>query len=112
MYWQSGWFAGPRPVGSSVRGTLYLRRKGKEESMTKAVKSAATIAAEKAERERDKAQALRDYDDEQSARQANMARLRGLRLAKERAAAKKAAAPRPARKKAAAQTGSASRTSS
>lgn len=80
--------------------------------MTKAVKSAATIAAEKAERERDKAQALRDYDDEQSARQANMARLRGLRLAKERAAAKKAAAPRPARKKAAAQTGSASRTSS
>lgn len=83
-------------IGSSVRGTLYLRHKGKEKPMTKAVKSAATAAALKAERERDKAQALQDYDEEQRARQANMARLRGLRLAKERADAKKAATPRPA----------------
>ncbi|HET9717766.1 MAG TPA: transcriptional regulator [Pseudolabrys sp.] len=57
-------------------------------------------AAMKAERERDKAQAMRDYQAEQLARQANMARLRDLRLAKERADALAAAARRPATKKA------------
>jgi hypothetical protein len=62
-----------------------LRHKGKEKPMTKAVKSAATAVALKAERERDKAQALQDYQDDQRARQA-----------KERADAKKAAAPRTA----------------
>jgi hypothetical protein len=104
---------GPRPIDKSVRGALYfLRRKGKEKPMTNAVKPAATAAALKAERERDKVQAVQDYEEEQRARQANMARLRGLRLAKERAAAKKAAAPRPARKKAAPQIGSAPRASS
>ncbi|MEJ2376191.1 MAG: hypothetical protein P8Y71_12510 [Pseudolabrys sp.] len=77
--------------------------------MMKPVKSAATIAALKAERERDKAQALQDYEDERRARQVNMARLRTLRLAKERADAKEAAAPCRAKKKAAAQTGSAPR---
>lgn len=80
--------------------------------MTNAIKSAATAAAVKAERERDKAQALRDYEDEQRAREANMARLRDLRLAKERAEPKKVAAPRPARKKAAPQTGGARQASS
>ena len=44
-----------------------------------------SVAAIKAERERDKAQAVREYEAEQLARQANMARLRALRLAKERA---------------------------
>lgn len=37
----------------------------------------------KAERERDKIQAMRDYQAEIKARQANMVRLRTLRLAKE-----------------------------
>ena len=64
--------------------------------MPKAIKPAATAAALKAERERDKVQAVQDYEGDQRARQANMARLRGLRLAKERADAKKAATPRPA----------------
>jgi hypothetical protein len=80
--------------------------------MTIAVKPAATAAALKAERERDKVQAVQDYEEEQRARQANMARLRGLRLAKERADAQKTAAPRPTNKKAAAQTGSERRASS
>jgi hypothetical protein len=57
-------------------------------------------AAMKAERERDKAQAMRDYQAEQLARQANMARLRDLRLAKERADALAAAARRQVTKKA------------
>jgi len=53
----------------------------------------------KAERERDKAQAVRDYEAEQLARQANMARLRALRLAKERADVLAAAARRSNGKK-------------
>jgi len=72
----------------------------------KGVKQASTAAAMKAERERDKAQALRDYEEEKRARQANMARLRALRLAKERVESKATAAPRSAKKKAAIQTGS------
>ena len=40
-------------------------------------------AAKKAERERDKAQALLDYEAEKRAEQANMMRLRALRLAKD-----------------------------
>ena len=59
-----------------------------------------SAVAIKAERERDKAQALRDYEAEQLARQANMTRLRALRLAKERADAQKAGR-RATRKKAA-----------
>ena len=58
-------------------------------------------AALKAERERDKAQAMRDYQAEQFARQANMARLRDLRLAKERTDALAAAARLLVTKKAA-----------
>jgi hypothetical protein len=57
-------------------------------------------AAMKAERERDKAQAMRDYQAEQLARQTNMARLRDLRLAKELADALAAAARRLVTKKA------------
>lgn len=60
-----------------------------------------SLAGMKAERERDKAQAVRDYEAEQLARQANMARLRALRLAKERADTMTAAARRPGAKKAA-----------
>ena len=72
--------------------------------MTNAVRPAATAAALKSERERDKVQAVQDYEEEQRARQANMARLRALRLAKERADSKKIAAPRLAKKITAAQT--------
>lgn len=68
----------------------------------KGVKQASTAAALKAERERDKAQALKDYEDEQRALRTNMARLRALRLAKKRTESKTTTAPRSARKKAAA----------
>ena len=69
----------------------------------KRVPQPSTAAAVKAERERDKAQAMRDYEAEQVARQANMARLRALRLAKERADAQTTTARRLTRKKAATQ---------
>lgn len=58
-------------------------------------------AALKAERERDKIQAMRDYEAETLARQANMVRLRALRLAKESADAQATTARRPAKKNAA-----------
>ena len=58
-------------------------------------------AALKAERERDKIQAVRDYEAETLARQANMMRLRALRLAKESGDSHATAAPRAAKKKAA-----------
>jgi hypothetical protein len=48
--------------------------------MTKLVSAAAAL---KAERQREMAQATRDYEKEQDARRANMLRLRRLRLAKE-----------------------------
>lgn len=77
----------------------------------KAVKQASTPAALKAERERDMAQAMRDYENEHCARLANMARLRALRLEKERAESKATSVPRSAKKKkAAAETVSAPRT--
>ena len=57
-------------------------------------------ASVKAERERDKAQAMRDYEAEQFSRLANMERLRALRLAKESADALATAARRPVSKKA------------
>lgn len=59
------------------------------------------IAAAKAERERDKAAAMREYQAEKLVSQANMARLRALRLAKESAASQPQAARRPAKRKAA-----------
>lgn len=43
------------------------------------------VAAKKAERERDQAQAMREYEAEKRAVQTNMMRLRALRQAKERA---------------------------
>jgi hypothetical protein len=55
-------------------------------------------AALKAERERDKMQAMRDYEAEALARQANMIRLRALRLAKESAEAQATTARRQAKK--------------
>lgn len=58
-------------------------------------------AAQKAERERDKTQAMRDYQAEINARQANMARLRALRLAKESGDAQSTDVPRPAKNKSA-----------
>ena len=65
--------------------------------MTTTLKTVAqpiSAAAMKAERERDAAQAMRDYEAEQSTRQANMERLRALRLAKERTDALMTAARR------------------
>ena len=59
------------------------------------------VPALKAERDRDKMQAMRDYEAETLARQANMVRLRALRLAKESAEAQATTARRPAKKKAA-----------
>lgn len=61
----------------------------------------AIAAATNAERERDKALAVREYEAERLARDANMARLRALRLAKEAADAQEAKAQPPVRKKAA-----------
>jgi hypothetical protein len=57
---------------------------------SKANRQPPTAVALKAERERDKAMAMRDYEDEKLARQANMMRLRALRLAKESAQAAQA----------------------
>ena len=56
-----------------------------------------SATAKKAERDRDAAQAMREYEAEKRAAQANMARLRAERLAKERADAK--APKQPAKKK-------------
>jgi hypothetical protein len=67
----------------------------------KSVQQTSTAATLRAERGRDMAQATQDYENEQCARLANMARLRALRLEKERAESK-AAAPRSAKKKKAA----------
>jgi len=61
-------------------------------------KQSPTAAVQKAERERDKAQALRDYETEKLARQANMIRLRALRLAKESADAQAIPAGRPTKR--------------
>jgi hypothetical protein len=59
----------------------------------------ATVAATTAERARDKAQALREYEAEKRAREANTARLRALRLAKEAGEAEDARTHPPARKR-------------
>ncbi len=57
-------------------------------------------AALKAERERDKAQAMREYEAEKTAWQANMMRLRALRLARESADAQTPPASQPLAKNA------------
>ena len=56
-------------------------------------------AAKKAERERDKTQALQDYEAEKRAAQANMMRLRAQRLANERADSLAPAPQQPAKTK-------------
>lgn len=66
---------------------------------SKSVPQTSIAAAQKAERERDKAQAVQEYEAERLAAQANMARLRALRLAKERAASAAPKARRPAKTK-------------
>jgi len=66
----------------------------------KSVKQVPSAAALKAERERDKVQAVRDYEEENRARQANLARLRALRLAQERTESKAITVPRSAKKSA------------
>jgi hypothetical protein len=60
-----------------------------------------SIAAAKAERERDKTEAMREYQTEKLASQANMARLRALRLAKENADPQPPTVQRPVKRKAA-----------
>jgi hypothetical protein len=59
------------------------------------------IAAAKAERERDKTEAMREYQAEKLASRANMARLRAVRLANENADPQPPAAQRPPKRKAA-----------
>jgi hypothetical protein len=63
------------------------------------VKPHTNATALKAERERDKAQAIREYEAEKHAWQANMMRLRALRLARENAAAQTTPVHRPITKK-------------
>jgi hypothetical protein len=55
-----------------------------------------SAAAKKAERDRDAAQAMREYEAEKRATQTNMERLRAMRLARERAETR---APKSAAKK-------------
>ena len=57
----------------------------------------AAISAVKADRERDKAEAMREYQAERLAAQANFTRLRALRQARESAQAAAAAAAPPAK---------------
>jgi hypothetical protein len=71
----------------------------------KPLRQTSMAAALKAERDRDMAQAMQDYENEQCARLANRARLRALRLEKERAESKAAAPRSTKRKKAAAEAG-------
>ncbi len=61
-----------------------------------------TLAATKAERSRDKEEAMREYEAEKRAQLVNTARLRALRLAREAAdtAAAEIQKPKPAKKKA------------
>jgi hypothetical protein len=56
-------------------------------------------ATANAERARDKIQAVREYEAEKLARDANMARLRALRLAKEASDAEEKKTAKPAKKK-------------
>jgi hypothetical protein len=98
MYWQSFMVREPRvdAWGSS------LLRLWKEEPMTILQDAKPSlVAAAKAERERDKTEAMREYQTENRASLANMARLRALRLAKESTASQPQAAPPPAKRKAA-----------
>jgi len=74
--------------------------------MKTAKNNPAQAAALKAERERDKVLAMREYEAAKAAQQANMERLRSLRLARERADAQAAKARMPAKKKVASKAAS------
>jgi hypothetical protein len=82
-------------------GSLLLHL-SKEEPMTMLQDAKRLL---KADREREKTEAMREYQAEKVAAQANMARLRALRLAnecvKESTASPPQAAPRPTKRKAA-----------
>ena len=94
MYWQGLWCPA---VDLSTRGTFLIGQEIVQMALAKINNH--MMAAQKAERERDKSQAMRDYQAEINARQANMARLRALRLAKESADAQSTIVVRPVKKK-------------
>jgi hypothetical protein len=98
MYWQSLWFGVPQSI-RRLAG-LFLTM-SKEITMAALNANNHAAAALKAERERDKIRAMRDYEAETLARQANMMRLRALRLAKESGDAQATMAQRSVKKKAA-----------
>jgi hypothetical protein len=77
--------------------------------MMTTLKPHTNAAALKGERDRDKAQATRDYEEEARARHANMMRLRAMRLARESAIAQTTPAPPPMKKKAVIQRSSPTR---
>jgi hypothetical protein len=102
MYWQSLVVREPR-VGTRGSSLLHL---SKEEPMAMLDDTKRSLAAAaKADREREKIEAMRDYEAEKVAAHVNMARLRALRLAKESikegTASQPHAVPRPAKRKAA-----------
>jgi alpha-D-ribose 1-methylphosphonate 5-triphosphate diphosphatase PhnM len=81
---------------------LFIAGLSKEEPMTILQDAKQSlVAAAKAERERDKTEAMREYQTENRASLANMARLRALRLAKESTESQPQAAQSTAKRKAA-----------
>jgi hypothetical protein len=95
MYWQSMWFRVPPPI--RWRAGLFNGSKGPPMATLKVNNHAA--AALKAGRERDRIQATRDYEAGMLARQANMMRLRALRLASDNVNAPATTVPRLAKKR-------------
>ena len=95
MYWQSMWFRVPPPI--RWRAGLFNGSKGPPMATLKVNNHAA--AALKAGRERDRIQATRDYEAGMLARQANMMRLRALRLASNNVNAPATTMPRLAKKR-------------
>jgi hypothetical protein len=102
MYWQNCMIREPR-VGTWGSSLLHLSKEEPMAILQDAKRS--LVAAAKADREREKTEAMREYQAEKVAAQANMARLRALRLAKESVkestASQPQAAPRAAKRKAA-----------
>ena len=96
MYWQSLMVREPCV---DARGSSLLRLSKEEPMAILQDAKQSSIAAAKAERERDKSEAMREYQTGKLASQANMARLRALRLARESAASQ--ATRRPVKRKAA-----------
>jgi hypothetical protein len=98
MYWQCFMVREPRV---DTWGSSLLRLFKREPMTTFQDSKQSSIAAAKADREREKTEAMREYQAEKLASQANMARLRALRLAKESTDSQLQAARRPAKRKAA-----------